>query len=84
MLSRRGAQGLGWALLVGLFAGCSSSGEVGRVVQADTAGANLKATIQKTTLWASGYCANVNITNSGTSAASTWVVVLEVNQASIY
>ena len=84
MLSRRGAQGLGWALLVGLFAGCSSSGEVGRVVQADTAGANLKATIQKTTSWASGYCANVNITNSGTSAASTWVVVLEVNQASIY
>src|SRR6186713_3362811 len=83
----RGARGLlGWALLVGTFAGCSSSqsGELGSAAQADTAGANLKASIQKTNSWASGYCANVNISNSGNAAASTWVVVLEVNQASIY
>jgi len=86
MSSTWGARGLGWALLVGLFAGCSSSGsdESAWTVQADTAGANLKASIQQTNSWPSGYCANVNITNSGNAAASTWVVVIELNQASIY
>ena len=86
MLSRRGAQGLGWALLVGLLAGCGwrDDGDVDGLTQAATAGPNLKATIQQTNSWPSGYCANVNITNSGTAAASTWVVVLELNQASIY
>src|SRR3954469_3094090 len=86
MLFTRGARGFGWALLVGLLAGCGSSktGEFGSAAQADTAGANLKAVIQKTNSWASGYCANVDITNSGANAASTWVVVLELNQASMY
>src|SRR3954470_11379998 len=86
MSSMRGVQGFGWALLLALFAGCSSSNgdELAQTTQADTAGANLKAVIQKSNSWATGYCANVNITNSGKAAAPTWVVVLELNQASIY
>src|SRR6188768_4407263 len=82
----RGAWGLGCALLVGTFAACSGSrsDELGQATQADSASANLKAVIRQTNSWGSGYCANVDIINSGTATASTWVVVLELNQASIY
>ena len=53
MLSMRGAQGLGWALLVGIVAGLQLERRRSRtVVQADTAGANLKAIIQNTNSWA--------------------------------
>ncbi len=56
MLSMRGMRGLGAALLVGLFAGCSSSNsdEPGQATAADTAGANLKAVNQKTNSLSSG------------------------------
>src|SRR3954463_7591895 len=87
MSFNRGAWGLlGWALSLGTFAACSSSqnGDLDSAAQADTASANLKAVIEKTNSWPTGYCANVNISNSGNAAASTWVVVLELNQASIY
>jgi len=86
MSSTRGARGLCWALVVGGLVGCGSSRvqEAERTTEADTLGANLKAAIQLTNSWSSGYCANVNITNSGNVTASTWVVVLELNQASIY
>ena len=86
MLSMRGPRDLGWALMFGMVAGCGSSktDDLGQASQAATAAPNLKAVIQKTDSWSSGYCVNVNITNSGSAAASTWVVVLELNQASIY
>ena len=86
MWSKRWARGLGWALSVGAFAGCSSSrpDDIEQASQAATVGANLKAVIQKTNSWTGGYCANVLITNSGSTAASTWTVVLELNQATIY
>src|SRR6187551_3803286 len=86
MLSMRGPRDLGWALMFGMVAGCGSSktDDLGQASQAATAAPNLKAVIQKTDSWGSGYCVNVNITNSGSAAASTWVVVLELNQASIY
>ena len=45
---------------------------------------NLKATLQQTNSWSSGYCANVDVTNLGSVTASTWTVVIELNQASIY
>ena len=85
-MPKRGVQGLGWSLLIGLLAGCGSSrsDDTGQAIQAATAEANLKAVVQKTNSWASGYCANVNITNAGTLAASTWTVVLELGQATIY
>ncbi|HEY5954971.1 MAG TPA: AGE family epimerase/isomerase [Polyangiaceae bacterium] len=81
----RRTRDLGWALTVAMLAGCSASGteELGQVFQA-AALTNLKATLQQTTSWGTGYCANVNIANNGSATASTWTVVLELNQATIY
>ena len=86
MLSMRGSRHLGLALMIGMVAGCGSSktDDLGRASQAATAVPNLKAVIEKTNSWASGYCVNVNISTPAAAAASTWVVVLELNQARIY
>jgi len=68
-----------------MLAGCGSSESegLGRLAAAETVAPNLKAAFQTTSDWSSGYCVNVTITNSGAAAASTWAVVLELNQATI-
>ncbi len=86
MASGNRTAGIGWALLVGMVAGCSSSGaeseDFGQAEQSITQ-PNLNASARITSSWADGYCADVNITNSGSATASTWTVVLELNAATL-
>jgi mannose/cellobiose epimerase-like protein (N-acyl-D-glucosamine 2-epimerase family) len=78
---------LGWALAVVVLAGCNGSetnaNDLAKAAQAVNF-ANLSATIKQTSSWGAGYCANIDITNNGAAAASTWTVVLELNQANMY
>lgn len=73
---------LGWVVSLVLGGGCASSEtdreDYARAVQA-VGSANLAASLDQTTSWGAGYCANVRLTNSGTAAASTWTVVMELN-----
>ncbi len=80
-------KGIGWALLVAIASACSSSqqsppDDTGQSTQ-DISAPNLKASVQLTSTWPEGYCANVNVTNSGTATASTWTVILELNAATL-
>jgi mannose/cellobiose epimerase-like protein (N-acyl-D-glucosamine 2-epimerase family) len=85
MLPSRRAGITEWAFAAVLLLGCqgASTNESTELRQA-LDGVNLKATIQKTNSWPSGYCATVNITNLGSVAASTWTAVIELNQATMY
>jgi mannose/cellobiose epimerase-like protein (N-acyl-D-glucosamine 2-epimerase family) len=75
---------LGWTLVFALSAGCSLNTGPTEESRLAITEANLKATIQQTNSWSSGYCANVDVTNLGSVSVSTWTVVIELNQASIY
>jgi mannose/cellobiose epimerase-like protein (N-acyl-D-glucosamine 2-epimerase family) len=74
--------GLAWVLAFACGCGGTESEELGRTTQPDTL-AILKASVQVTSTWQNGYCANVNVTNGGTATASTWTVVLELNAATL-
>lgn len=50
------------------------------VVSALTSGAT-SATIAMSSDWTSGYCANVTVSNSGSTATSSWTVVINMNQS---
>ena len=40
---------------------------------------NLRVTAQ----WEGGYCADVSVTNAGTSAVSSWAVTIQMNQSTM-
>jgi mannose/cellobiose epimerase-like protein (N-acyl-D-glucosamine 2-epimerase family) len=84
MLKSLRTRQLGCTLVLALLAGCSRSIEPTEESRLAITAAALKATLQQTNSWSSGYCANVNVTNLGSLSASTWTVVIELNQASIY
>jgi hypothetical protein len=41
------------------------------------------ATLSYQSDWGSGYCANVTVTNSASTASSSWTVVINLNQATV-
>ena len=85
MSTRRAIERLRWVLALPLLTGCGGTdGEDFARVQQRASSDSLSAAIQLTTSWGTGYCANVNITNHGSSSVSTWTVVMQLNQASIY
>ena len=51
------------------------------VVIGELSGSGLSATIALSSDWGGGYCANVTVTNTGTSATNTWQVVINLNQS---
>jgi hypothetical protein len=53
-------------------------------VSCPVAGPVLSAALPMTANWGSGYCVNVAVTNNGTVASSSWTVVVNTQQSSMY
>ncbi len=60
---------------------CIGDGSPNSVVIGELTGTGLSASIALSSDWGAGYCANVTLTNTGTSAITTWQVVINLNQA---
>ena len=65
-------------------ADCSSASCVGAVCKAPTPTAKVTASLSMQSSWNGGYCANLKVTNSSTTAVSSWTVNLNTNQSTLY
>jgi hypothetical protein len=61
----------------GSSSGSSSSGSSGGT-------GTVHAALSLQSSWSTGYCDNLTVTNSGSSAISTWQVALNTNQSALY
>src|SRR6185312_15494041 len=70
-------------LFVALAASCMGDGSSdSQVVAALTSGAT-SATVATSSDWGTGYCANVTVSNAGSSPTTSWTVVINLNQATV-
>jgi hypothetical protein len=75
-----------FVLLAGLvFAGCSGDATSSKtaVVQSALTANGVDVTLTLTSDWTAGYCANVVLKNSSSSAVNNWSVVIELNQSTM-
>lgn len=69
--------------LLAIAAGCMGDGSSNSQVVAALASGATSATIATSSDWGSGYCANVTVSNAGTSATTSWTIVINLNQATV-
>jgi hypothetical protein len=74
---------LGIPALLALAAGCLGDGTPSdQVIGSLTSGAS-SAVVTLASDWTAGYCANVTISNAGATAATSWQVVINLNQSTL-
>jgi cellulose 1,4-beta-cellobiosidase len=85
----QGGQGLAVnSFSVEVGGGTSSSSSSGSSSGSSSSGSSgtgtVHAALSLQSSWSTGYCDNLTVTNSGSSAISTWQVALNTNQSALY
>jgi len=70
-------------LVVALGAGCSAESSTDDAIVSGLTSGATSSVIAMQSDWTTGYCANVTVSNSGTSPTTTWTVVINLNQSTL-